>query len=482
MSDLILRGTVITGGRRIDDGIVAVTGDRIGCVGPTADWTEAADAASVRPAAASRARGRPLPRRGRPRLPGGGHGRCTGAVAHHRAHGTTTQLASLVSAPRRCCAGGSPRWPRSSPTACWPALHLEGPFLAAARCGAQDPAALRPGDPAVLREVLDAAPGAVATMTLAPETARFADLLAVLAEHGVVPSLGHTDATAAATTAAIARRAASRGAAVRHPPVQRDAAACTTARPVPWPRAWPPRRAGRWCSSWSPTACTWPTRRSPPCSTWSGPADRAGHRRDGRRRDADGDYRLGSHARRRPSRAWPGCGDPGGPGAIAGGTAHWSTSSGARCSHAGVDLRRRRHRGERHPGRVARPGPRGRGPGGRACAPTSSSPTRPRPRSPSSRPARGCPAHARHAEEEPWRSSSFPPGRRRAGSSPTSWPRARGRGPVNLGLATGSSPLLAYAELIRRHRDDGLSFAGASAYLLDEYVGLPAGHPSPTAR
>jgi glucosamine-6-phosphate deaminase len=52
-----------------------------------------------------------------------------------------------------------------------------------------------------------------------------------------------------------------------------------------------------------------------------------------------------------------------------------------------------------------------------------------------------------------------------------------GPGPVNLGLATGSSPLLAYAELIRRHREEGLSFAGACAYLLDEYVGLPAGHP-----
>ena len=35
-------------------------------------------------------------------------------------------------------------------------------------------------------------------MTLSPETARFDDLLEVLAEHGVVPSLGHTDTTAAA--------------------------------------------------------------------------------------------------------------------------------------------------------------------------------------------------------------------------------------------------------------------------------------------
>lgn len=45
-----------------------------------------------------------------------------------------------------------------------------------------------------------------------------------------------------------------------------------------------------------------------------------------------------------------------------------------------------------------------------------------------------------------------------------------------LGLATGSSPLPAYAELIRRHREEGLSFASARAFLLDEYVGLPDEH------
>ena len=45
-----------------------------------------------------------------------------------------------------------------------------------------------------------------------------------------------------------------------------------------------------------------------------------------------------------------------------------------------------------------------------------------------------------------------------------------------LGLATGSSPLAVYDELARRHAD-GLSFASARAFLLDEYVGLPADHP-----
>ena len=45
------------------------------------------------------------------------------------------------------------------------------------------------------------------------------------------------------------------------------------------------------------------------------------------------------------------------------------------------------------------------------------------------------------------------------------------------GVATGGSPLPTYAELIRRHREEGLSFAGASAFLLDEYLGLSEGHP-----
>ncbi|MDQ0825251.1 glucosamine-6-phosphate deaminase [Arthrobacter sp. B2I5] len=45
-----------------------------------------------------------------------------------------------------------------------------------------------------------------------------------------------------------------------------------------------------------------------------------------------------------------------------------------------------------------------------------------------------------------------------------------------LGLATGSSPLPVYDELAARH-EQGLDFSRASGFALDEYVGLPAGHP-----
>jgi glucosamine-6-phosphate deaminase len=46
-----------------------------------------------------------------------------------------------------------------------------------------------------------------------------------------------------------------------------------------------------------------------------------------------------------------------------------------------------------------------------------------------------------------------------------------------LGLATGSSPLPVYDELALRHERDGLDFSRASGFALDEYVGLPPGHP-----
>jgi len=46
-----------------------------------------------------------------------------------------------------------------------------------------------------------------------------------------------------------------------------------------------------------------------------------------------------------------------------------------------------------------------------------------------------------------------------------------------IGLATGSSPLRIYDELTTRHKNEGLSFARAQAFMLDEYVGIADDHP-----
>src|SRR5260370_12449476 len=48
---------------------------------------------------------------------------------------------------------------------------------------------------------------------------------------------------------------------------------------------------------------------------------------------------------------------------------------------------------------------------------------------------------------------------------------------VVLGLATGSTPVKLYRELIRLHREEGLSFKNVTPFKLDEYYGLPPTHP-----
>ena len=54
--------------------------------------------------------------------------------------------------------------------------------------------------------------------------------------------------------------------------------------------------------------------------------------------------------------------------------------------------------------------------------------------------------------------------------------RATGR-PTVLGLATGSTPVPLYRELIRLHREEGLSFRDVTTFNLDEYYGVPRTHP-----
>lgn len=47
-----------------------------------------------------------------------------------------------------------------------------------------------------------------------------------------------------------------------------------------------------------------------------------------------------------------------------------------------------------------------------------------------------------------------------------------------LGLATGSTPLALYRELIRMHEEEGLDFSAVRTFNLDEYVGLGPEHPA----
>lgn len=201
-----LRGRLVTGRAGdgvIDDGTVVMAGGNILWCGPTAALPAGVDVETLQV---------PLI------LPGLVDVHCHGAVGHtfsadaegarraagyHAVQGTTSVLASLVSAPSNVLLEQIAVLRELVQDGTLAGLHLEGPFITRSMCGAQDPAAIIDGDPGLLKEWLEAGQGTVRSITLAPETAHFAELVALCRDHRVVPSLGHTDATAARTREAL---------------------------------------------------------------------------------------------------------------------------------------------------------------------------------------------------------------------------------------------------------------------------------------
>ena len=60
--------------------------------------------------------------------------------------------------------------------------------------------------------------------------------------------------------------------------------------------------------------------------------------------------------------------------------------------------------------------------------------------------------------------------------------RIREKPAITLGLASGSTPLGMYRELIRLHREEGLDLSGVTTFNLDEYLGLASFYLGDRAR
>ncbi len=202
-----VRGDVVTPTALVPDAAVVVAGDRIVWVGPLED------AAAAGVGDAVRAADEPAP--GTYVLPGlvdlhdhGGGGasfpdattydEAMTAVHEHRRHGTTTMLASLVTADRATLLARAAVLADLADDGEIAGIHAEGPFLAPSRRGAHDPAHLLTGDVTLVRELAEASRGHLRTMTIAPDVEGVAGAGGVadaLVRAGVVPSIGHTDAT-----------------------------------------------------------------------------------------------------------------------------------------------------------------------------------------------------------------------------------------------------------------------------------------------
>ncbi|WP_406094161.1 N-acetylglucosamine-6-phosphate deacetylase [Streptomyces sp. NBC_01013] len=124
-------------------------------------------------------------------------------VRTHREHGTTTLVASTVTGEMDFLAERAGILSELVEQGDLAGIHFEGPFISPCRKGAHSEGLLRHPDPAEVRKLMDAARGTAKMFTLATELPGGIDSVRLLAEHGVIAAIGHTDATYEQTVEAI---------------------------------------------------------------------------------------------------------------------------------------------------------------------------------------------------------------------------------------------------------------------------------------
>jgi N-acetylglucosamine-6-phosphate deacetylase len=114
-------------------------------------------------------------------------------IVGHRAHGTTGLIASLVTEDieelKRQISTLVPLFETGEILG----IHLEGPYLSHARCGAHEPSLLANPDVAEIKELLEIGKGAISMITIAPELPGAIDAIKYLSAAGVKVAIGHTD-------------------------------------------------------------------------------------------------------------------------------------------------------------------------------------------------------------------------------------------------------------------------------------------------
>ncbi|MGW3202726.1 N-acetylglucosamine-6-phosphate deacetylase [Streptomyces sp. NPDC001135] len=125
------------------------------------------------------------------------------AIRTHRLHGTTTLVASTVTDEMDLLVTQAGLLSELAEQGEIAGIHFEGPFISPCRKGAHSEELLRAPEPAEVRKLIDAARGRATMVTLATELPGGLDSVRLLAEHGVIAAIGHTDATYEQTVEAI---------------------------------------------------------------------------------------------------------------------------------------------------------------------------------------------------------------------------------------------------------------------------------------
>lgn len=125
------------------------------------------------------------------------------AATFHRLHGTTTLVASTVSSSPATLLRACKTLGALANEGLLAGIHLEGPYLSAHRCGAQNPAHLRPPSVEELQHLVEVSGHNVVQVTLAPELDGAMNAIRWLVKEGIIVAIGHSDANAETVEQAI---------------------------------------------------------------------------------------------------------------------------------------------------------------------------------------------------------------------------------------------------------------------------------------
>ncbi|NBY50983.1 MAG: N-acetylglucosamine-6-phosphate deacetylase [Actinobacteria bacterium] len=115
------------------------------------------------------------------------------AIDFHKNHGTSKLLASLVTEKIDDLEIQIRRLIPFYNSGAIAGIHLEGPYLARARCGAHNPNLLKSPTISEVQKLIEVGDGAVRMITIAPELENALDVISYLAKNNIIAAIGHSD-------------------------------------------------------------------------------------------------------------------------------------------------------------------------------------------------------------------------------------------------------------------------------------------------
>lgn len=115
------------------------------------------------------------------------------AINFHKNHGTSQLLASLVTEKIDDLETQIRRLVPFYDSGAIAGIHLEGPYLARARCGAHNPNLLKSPTISEIQRLIEVGEGAIKMITVAPELENALEVISYLASKKIIAAIGHSD-------------------------------------------------------------------------------------------------------------------------------------------------------------------------------------------------------------------------------------------------------------------------------------------------